>query len=131
MIIVQPISTYLLVVFKSLRTILEHFHGIMFYLFYFPQVSADMANPEADMDKLMVRMEQLQNALDATNGWELERQLEVCRHLVSKPAKLSGFLLSSECCYSGGFRKITNVNFVFLVKRMLISRIVIDCHILV
>lgn len=40
-----------------------------------------MANPDADMDKLMSRMEQLQNALDASNGWELERQLEVCRHL--------------------------------------------------
>jgi sulfate-transporting ATPase len=37
-----------------------------------------MANPDADMDKLMNRMEQLQNALDASNGWELERQLEVC-----------------------------------------------------
>ncbi|KAG0561837.1 hypothetical protein KC19_9G096300 [Ceratodon purpureus] len=42
----------------------------------FEKVSADMANPDADMDKLMNRMEQLQNALDATNGWELERQLE-------------------------------------------------------
>lgn len=42
------------------------------------QVSADMANPDADMDKLMNKMEQLQNALDACNGWELERQLEVC-----------------------------------------------------
>lgn len=42
----------------------------------FEKVSADMANPDADMDKLMNRMEQLQNALDASNGWELERQLE-------------------------------------------------------
>lgn len=47
-----------------------------------PQVSADMANPDADMDKLMVKMEQLQNALDASDGWELERQLEVRRHLI-------------------------------------------------
>lgn len=42
----------------------------------FEKVSTDMANPDADMDKLMVKMEQLQNALDACNGWELERQLE-------------------------------------------------------
>lgn len=36
-----------------------------------------MADPKADMDKLMNKMEKLQNALDACNGWELERQLEV------------------------------------------------------
>ncbi|KAL2612599.1 hypothetical protein R1flu_024291 [Riccia fluitans] len=42
----------------------------------FEQVSLDMADPNADMDKLMGKMERLQNALDACNGWELERQLE-------------------------------------------------------
>jgi hypothetical protein len=37
-----------------------------------------MARPDADIDKLMSKMEHLQNALDACNGWELERQVEVC-----------------------------------------------------
>ncbi|KAH8940692.1 hypothetical protein BDL97_15G102800 [Sphagnum fallax] len=42
----------------------------------FEQVSVDMARPDADIDKLMSKMEHLQNALDACNGWELERQVE-------------------------------------------------------
>lgn len=42
----------------------------------FEQVSADMASGASDMDKLMAKMEQLQAALDACNGWELERQLD-------------------------------------------------------
>jgi hypothetical protein len=37
-----------------------------------------MARPDADIDKLMGKMEHLQTALDACNGWELERQVEVC-----------------------------------------------------
>ena len=40
------------------------------------QVSADMASG-GDMEKLMGRMEKLQTELDACNGWELDRQLEV------------------------------------------------------
>ncbi|CAM6125375.1 unnamed protein product [Calypogeia fissa] len=42
----------------------------------FEKVSLDMANPDADMDKLMSKMEKLQTALDASNGWEIERTLE-------------------------------------------------------
>jgi sulfate-transporting ATPase len=41
----------------------------------FEQVSQDMAAPGADIDKLMNKMERLQTALDACNGWELERKL--------------------------------------------------------
>ena len=42
----------------------------------FEDVSAAMCEPDADMDKLMARMDELQSALDACNGWEVDRQLE-------------------------------------------------------
>ncbi|GAQ85327.1 hypothetical protein KFL_002290170 [Klebsormidium nitens] len=41
----------------------------------FEQVSSDMAAAGADIEKLMTKMERLQTAIDATNGWELERKL--------------------------------------------------------
>jgi hypothetical protein len=40
------------------------------------QVSARMADDGADVEALMARMERLQAAIDAVNGWELDRQLE-------------------------------------------------------
>lgn len=42
----------------------------------FQQVSQKMADPDADVDALMARMDRLQSEIDAGNGWELERQLE-------------------------------------------------------
>ena len=40
------------------------------------QVSADMSSEGADMDKLSKEMDRLQNAIEAANGWELDRVLE-------------------------------------------------------
>eukprot|EP00271_Cylindrocystis_brebissonii_P015643 TRINITY_DN385_c0_g15_i1.p1 TRINITY_DN385_c0_g15~~TRINITY_DN385_c0_g15_i1.p1 ORF type:complete len:668 (-),score=135.65 TRINITY_DN385_c0_g15_i1:60-2063(-) len=40
------------------------------------QVSVDMGNPGADVDKLMAKMERIQGTLDACDGWELDRQVE-------------------------------------------------------
>ena len=40
------------------------------------QVSEQMAEPGADMDALMTRMDRLQTQIEAADGWELERQLE-------------------------------------------------------
>lgn len=37
----------------------------------FNDVSAAMADPSADMDSLMQKMENLQNEIDAANGWEV------------------------------------------------------------
>eukprot|EP00897_Mesotaenium_endlicherianum_P006106 jgi/Mesen1/5523/ME000279S04727 len=62
----------------------------------FEQVSMDMADPSADMDKLMPKMERLQAELDACNGWELDRQLERALNALrcppgeAKVANLSG-----------------------------------------
>ena len=42
----------------------------------FEAVSAEMADPDADMEAAMARMERLQSAIDAANGWELDRSVQ-------------------------------------------------------
>jgi hypothetical protein len=44
-----------------------------------------MAEPEADYDALMARMDALQTQIDAGNGWELERQLQQATHALRCP----------------------------------------------
>ena len=41
----------------------------------FEAVSAKMAEPGADVESLMTKMDRLQSEIDACNGWELERTL--------------------------------------------------------
>ncbi len=41
----------------------------------FNQVSAALADPDADFDALMAEMGQLQDEIDAANGWDLDSQL--------------------------------------------------------
>ena len=42
----------------------------------FNEVSAELANPDADYDALLAEMGELQEQIDAADGWELESQLE-------------------------------------------------------
>ena len=42
----------------------------------FNEISAEMANPDADYDVLLPEMGELQEAIDHVDGWELEGQLE-------------------------------------------------------
>ena len=42
----------------------------------FDQISEEMANPDADYDKLLAEMGDLQEKLDHRNAWELDSQLE-------------------------------------------------------
>ena len=42
----------------------------------FNEISAEMANPEADYDKLLAEMGNLQEQLDHRNAWDLDSQLE-------------------------------------------------------
>jgi ATP-binding cassette ChvD family protein len=42
----------------------------------FDEISAEMANPEADYDTLLTEMGNLQEQLDHRNAWELDSQLE-------------------------------------------------------
>ena len=41
----------------------------------FNEISAEMGNPDADFDALMAEMGELQNDIDAVNGWDLDSQL--------------------------------------------------------
>jgi ATP-binding cassette ChvD family protein len=42
----------------------------------FDEISEEMANPDADYDKLLAEMGELQEQLDHRNAWELDSQLE-------------------------------------------------------
>ena len=42
----------------------------------FDEISAEMANPDADYDQLLAEMGELQEQLDHRNAWELDSQLE-------------------------------------------------------
>ncbi len=62
----------------------------------FEEVSAKFADPDADMDKLMAEQAKLQDAIDASNAWELDRTLEIAMDALRLPppdadvTKLSG-----------------------------------------
>ena len=61
------------------KTVLENiqmaFADILAKVERFNQVSAEMADPDADFDKLMDEMGKLQDEIDAKNGWDLDSQL--------------------------------------------------------
>ena len=60
------------------------------------QVSAEMAEPDADFDALMAEMGELQEKIDAADGWELDRMIEMAMEALRCPPgdwkvdKLSG-----------------------------------------
>jgi energy-dependent translational throttle protein EttA len=62
----------------------------------FEEVSAKFSDPDADMDKLMAEQAKLQDAIDASNAWELDRTLEIAMDALRCPpadadvTKLSG-----------------------------------------
>jgi ATP-binding cassette ChvD family protein len=62
----------------------------------FEEVSNKFSDPDADMDKLMAEQAKLQDAIDAANGWELDRTLEIAMDALRCPppdadvSKLSG-----------------------------------------
>lgn len=61
------------------KTVLENirlaFGDILAKVQRFNEVSAEMANPDADFDALMEEMGKLQDEIDAGNGWDLDSQL--------------------------------------------------------
>ncbi|MGA9524538.1 MAG: energy-dependent translational throttle protein EttA [Myxococcaceae bacterium] len=71
---------------KPVRDLLDRFN----------EVSNAFADPDADMDKLLAEQAKLQDAIDAANGWELDRTLEVAMDALRLPpgdmdvTKLSG-----------------------------------------
>src|SRR3954470_1874893 len=51
----------------------------------FNEVSMGFADPDADMDALMTEQAELQEQIDATNGWELERTIEIAMDALRCP----------------------------------------------
>lgn len=61
---------------KTVRENIEQAFGdVLAKIERFNQVSAEMADPDADFDALMAEMGQLQDEIDAANGWDLDSQL--------------------------------------------------------
>lgn len=62
------------------KTVLENVEqgvaGIKSKLDRFNEISAEMANPDADYDVLLPEMGELQEAIDALDAWDLDSQLE-------------------------------------------------------
>ena len=62
----------------------------------FNAIGMEMAEPDADYDKLMAEMGDLQEKIDAVNGWELDRTVEIAMDALRCPppdadvTKLSG-----------------------------------------
>ena len=62
----------------------------------FEEVNMKFADPDADMDALLMEQAELQEKIDACNGWELERTIEIAMDALRCPAadadvtKLSG-----------------------------------------
>tara|TARA_R110002124_G_scaffold129483_1_gene290990 strand:+ start:285810 stop:287471 length:1662 start_codon:yes stop_codon:yes gene_type:complete len=60
------------------------------------EIGAEMADPDCDMDALLVEMGELQEKIDAVDGWELDRTLDMAMQALKCPAgdssvdKLSG-----------------------------------------
>lgn len=62
---------------KTVRENVEEAVGdIKAKLARFEEVSADMANPDADFDALMAEMGELQTELDNANAWDIDTRLE-------------------------------------------------------
>lgn len=61
------------------KTVLENiqmaFGDVLAKIDRFNEIGAEMADPDADFDALMVEMGDLQTAIDAANGWDLDSQL--------------------------------------------------------
>jgi ATP-binding cassette ChvD family protein len=51
----------------------------------FDEVSAKFADPDADMDALMAEQAELQEKIEAANGWELQRTLEIAMDALRCP----------------------------------------------
>lgn len=56
----------------------------------FNAIGGEMGDPDADMDALMNEMGELQAKIDAANGWELERTIEMAMDALRCPPKDSG-----------------------------------------
>ena len=79
-----------------LGNVMEGVAGTKALLDRFDEVSMGFGDPEADMDALLAEQAELQEKIDACNGWDLERTLEIAMDALRCPpgdaavGKLSG-----------------------------------------
>ncbi len=52
----------------------------------FEEVCNAMGEPDADFDKLLAQQSELQDQIDAVNGWDLDRQLDIAMDALRLPA---------------------------------------------
>ena len=61
------------------KTVIENvrmaFGDVLAKIDRFNKIGEEMADPDADYDALMAEMGELQDAIDAANGWDLDSQL--------------------------------------------------------
>ena len=86
---------------QTVRQVVENAFGdIQQKIEEFNQVSASMAEPmsDDDMEKAMEKMGRLQDEIDAVNGWELDRQVEVAMDALVLPddEQVAGTLSGGE-----------------------------------
>ena len=70
------------------KTVLENIQegvAIKAKLDRFNEISAQMADPDADFDTLLAEMGVLQEEIDAADGWELDSQLEQAMDALRTP----------------------------------------------
>jgi len=72
------------------ENIMDGMGEIKAYIERFNAIGGEMGDPDADMDALMVEMGDLQAKIDAANGWELERTVEIAMDALRCPPKDSG-----------------------------------------
>ena len=71
---------------KTVRENVEEAVGdIKAKLARFEEVSAEMANPDADVDALMTEMGELQTELDNSNAWDIDTRLEQAMEALQCP----------------------------------------------
>ena len=67
------------------ENVLEGLAEIKMMVDRYNEVSAAMAEPDADFDALMAEMGELQEKIDAVDGWELDRMIEMAMEALRCP----------------------------------------------
>jgi ATPase subunit of ABC transporter with duplicated ATPase domains len=83
-----------------LENVQEGVGEIMGKITRFNEISAELANPDADYDTLLAEMGSLQEEIDAANAWDLDSQLEQAMDALRCPPSDS-----SVTVLSGGERR--------------------------
>ncbi len=80
----------------ALGNVMDGVGDLARWLARFEEVAGEFADPDADMDKLIAEQGELQEKIDAANGWDLQRTVEIAMDALRCPpgdadvTKLSG-----------------------------------------